>query len=103
MVRMIESLYDTLERVAYQFSCGTPDSELGSQCGLLKVQASKTMEYCAREAAQILGGSSLVKEGQGKVVERLYRNVRQTAIPGGSEEILLDLAMRHTIAKASRL
>ena len=33
-------------------------------------------------------------EGQGAIVERLYREVRGTAIPGGSEEIMLDLAMR---------
>ncbi len=35
-----------------------------------------------------------MKEGAGKVVERLYRDVRASAIPGGSEEILLDFAMR---------
>ena len=33
-------------------------------------------------------------EGQGATLERLYREVRETAIPGGSEEIMLDLAMR---------
>ena len=30
-------------------------------------------QYCAREASQILGGSSIVKEGKGKVIERLVR------------------------------
>ena len=45
--------------------------------------------------AQCLQGSSFVEgEGQGATVERLYREVRGTAIPGGSEEIMLDLAMR---------
>ena len=29
-----------------------PDAKLGAQCGLLKVMASKTFEFCAREAAQ---------------------------------------------------
>jgi hypothetical protein len=82
---------------------------------------------------QIFGGSSIVREGKGKIVERLYREVRprshrveyhawyhtvtavrypqracfwprpvfqtvrqvrSAAIPGGSEEILLDFAMR---------
>jgi hypothetical protein len=28
------------------------------------------------------------------MVERLYREVRGTAIPGGSEEVMIDLAMR---------
>jgi alkylation response protein AidB-like acyl-CoA dehydrogenase len=89
MARLIESLHDNLERVAYSFSKGIPDFKMGGACALLKVQSSKTFEYCAREASQIFGGNSIVKEGRGKAVERLYREVRGTAIPGGSEEILL--------------
>ena len=58
------------------------------------MQGSRTFEYCAREASQIFGGSSYVREGRGAVVERLYREVRGTAIYGGSEEIMLDLAMK---------
>jgi len=40
------------------------------------------LEFCAREASQIFGGSSIVKEGKGKIVERIYRVVRSSAIPG---------------------
>lgn len=100
MVRQIESAQDSLERIAFQFSKGVPDQRLGGQCALLKVQASKTFEYCAREASQIFGGNSIVKEGRGKLVERMYREVRASAIPGGSEEILLDFALRQVISKA---
>jgi alkylation response protein AidB-like acyl-CoA dehydrogenase len=100
MARQIESLYDSLERVAYSFSEGVPDTQLGGQCALLKVQASKTFEYCAREAVQIFGGSGIVKEGRGMLVERLYREVRGVAIPGGSEEILLDFAIRQALSKS---
>jgi len=39
-----------------------------------------------------------VREGPGKLIERLYREVRASAIPGGSEEVLLDLAARQAIA-----
>ena len=35
-----------------------------------------------------------VRDGQGAVIERLYREVRGTAIYGGSEEIMIDLAMK---------
>ena len=38
---------------------------------------------------QVFGGSSLVRDGPGKLVERLYREVRASAIPGGSEEVRL--------------
>lgn len=56
---------------------------------LLKVQASETMEYCAREASQILGGASYLRDNK---IERIYREVRVNAIGGGSEEIMRDLA-----------
>jgi len=102
MARQIESLHDNVERIAYQFRCGVPDSQLGSQAALLKVQASKTFEYCAREASQIFGGNSIIKEGKGKTVERLYRGVRAQAIPGGSEEILLDLAIRQAASRSRK-
>ena len=94
MARQIEAVHDNIERIAYSLSNGVPDRALGSQCALLKVQASRCFEYCAREAVQIFGGSGIVREGAGKLVERLYREVKATAIPGGSEEILLDLAIR---------
>lgn len=58
---------------------------------LLKVQASQTMEFCAREASQILGGASYLR---GNRIERIYREVRVNAIGGGSEEIMKDLASR---------
>jgi len=103
MAFRIESLQDNLEKVAYQFSQGVPDKEMGEMCALLKVNASRTFEYCAREASQIFGGSSIVREGRGKVIERLSREVRSSAIPGGSEEILLDFAMRSTLSKAKKL
>ena len=58
---------------------------------MLKVQASETLEYCAREAMQILGGIGYMR---GNRVERIYREVRVNAIGGGSEEIMRDLASR---------
>ena len=48
---------------------------------LLKVQATQTMEFCAREAMQILGGAGYMR---GNRVERIYREVRVNAIGGGS-------------------
>jgi len=100
MSRQIEALHDMNERIAYQYARGIPDARLGRDCALLKVMCSKTFEYCAREASQVFGGSSIVREGPGKLVERLYREVRASAIPGGSEEILQDLAARQAIARA---
>lgn len=58
---------------------------------LLKVQATETLEFCAREAMQVLGGAGYIR---GSRTERIYREVRVNAIGGGSEEILRDLASR---------
>jgi len=65
--------------------------EPAGDIALLKVQCSQTMEYCAREAMQILGGIGYMRGGR---VERIYREVRVNAIGGGSEEIMRDLAAR---------
>lgn len=62
-----------------------------AELAMLKVQATETMEYCAREAMQILGGAGFIR---GHRVERIYREVRVMAIGGGSEEIMRDLAAR---------
>ncbi len=53
-----------------------------------------------REASQIFGGLAYTRGGQGEKVERLYRDVRAIAIGGGSEEVMLDLAMRMAMSKA---
>jgi len=103
MARQLEALQDFLDKVCFLFSNGVADVKLGGHCALLKVQASKTLEYIAREASQIFGGNSIVKEGKGKLVERAYRDVRASAIPGGSEEILLDFAMRQVASIANKL
>ena len=86
--------------MCYQISQGGADADLGGTCALLKVNASKIFEFCAREASQIYGGSAVVREGKGMLVERLYREVRAAAIPGGSEEILLDFAIRSAVKQA---
>jgi acyl-CoA dehydrogenase len=58
---------------------------------MLKNQATQTLEYCAREAVQTLGGAGFIR---GSKSERIYREVRVNAIGGGAEEIMRDLAAR---------
>ena len=92
MSRMVNATKAYMELLTWKVMNGEkPIADLS----LLKVQASKTMEYCAREAMQIFGGAGYLRanSGPGKV-ERIYREVRVNAIGGGSEEIMLDLASR---------
>ncbi len=57
----------------------------------LKFFATKSLEFCASEAMQILGGAGYLR---GNPVERVYREVKVMAIGGGSEEIMRDLAVK---------
>lgn len=100
MGRSVMATHAALEDLTYQFKKMPKKLQplaLGGHTALLKVQATKTMELCAREAAQVLGGCSYTRGGQGEKVERLYREVRAYAIPGGSEEIMMDLGVRQTM------
>lgn len=58
---------------------------------MLKVLATTTMEYCANEAMQVLGGAGYLR---GSKVERIYREAKVMSIGGGSIEIMKDLAAR---------
>ncbi|MEP3654739.1 MAG: acyl-CoA dehydrogenase family protein [Litorimonas sp.] len=88
MYRRVIAGQALLDNCAWRVKRGeTPIAELS----LLKVEATQCMEYCAREAMQILGGAGFIR---GHRIERIYREVRVMAIGGGSEEIMLDLAAR---------
>jgi len=95
MARMCEATQAWVENITYQMNTMSKEEQnqrLGGHIALLKVQSSKAAEYCAREALQVFGGAGYTRSGQGEKVERIYREVRAYAIPGGSEEIMLNLA-----------
>jgi acyl-CoA dehydrogenase len=93
LVRQIEATQAWVDLLALQHKNGTGEP---ASYAMLKVQATRTMEAVAREAAQVLGGASFLR---GSKVERIYREVRVNAIGGGSEEILLDLAGRQLFGR----
>ncbi|KAF2452345.1 acyl-CoA dehydrogenase/oxidase [Lineolata rhizophorae] len=100
MARQIEASYNWLENLVFQCERMHETEamlKLGGAIAGLKAQATTTFEFCAREASQIFGGLSYSRGGQGAKVERLYRDVRAYAIPGGSEEIMLDLSIRQAL------
>lgn len=88
MLRQIEAARAYRDAIGWRILHG--ESPIAEVC-MLKVQATTMLEFCAREAAQILGGASYQL---GTAVERIYREVRVLAIGGGSEEIMRDLAAR---------
>ena len=88
MAMRINATQAYLESLAWRVEQG--ERPVADVC-LLKNQATQTMEFCAREAVQILGGAGYLRGGK---VERIYREVRVNAIGGGAEEIMRDLAAR---------
>lgn len=88
MYMKIEASQAYLEKLAWRIEQG--DNPVADVC-LLKNQSTLTMEYCAREAVQTLGGAGYLR---GPKSERIYREVRVNAIGGGAEEIMRDLASR---------
>ncbi|MBY0421126.1 MAG: acyl-CoA dehydrogenase family protein, partial [Parvularculaceae bacterium] len=69
MLRQVHASTAFLDWCAWRVRDGaSPIAELS----LLKVQATRTMEFCAREAMQILGGAGFIR---GQRMERIYREV----------------------------
>jgi alkylation response protein AidB-like acyl-CoA dehydrogenase len=104
MARHLEATSNWLENVTYQMnkmSHKEQAAKLGGPIALMKAQSTQTFEYCAREAAQIFGGLAYTRGGQGEKVGRLCREVRAYSIPGGSEEIMLDLGIRQAMKRAN--
>jgi acyl-CoA dehydrogenase len=88
MSARIDATRALIQQIAWNINEGEiPVAEISKA----KVFASRSLEFCAGEAMQILGGAGYLR---GNRIERIYREVKVMAIGGGSEEILRDLAAR---------
>jgi len=97
MIRELEALQAWVETTAYQLNNMTFDEQvkyLAGSIGMMKAHSTRVFELCAREAMHVFGGLGYTRNGQGERVERLYRDVRSITVPGGAEEVLLDLGVR---------
>ena len=83
MIRVTEATYANLENITAMMKAMSREEQnakLGGHIALLKVQATKSLEFCAREAMQVLGGTGYSRgvctSAQfGEKVERIYREV----------------------------
>lgn len=69
----------------------------------LKVLAGRTLEVVNREAQQIMGGLGYSKSGRGVRIEQISRDLRVMVVGGGSEEILIELAVNQELRALKRL
>ena len=97
MKMRIESTRAWLHAVAARADAGdrgdkaAKGAEWVAQVCLLKNHATQTMQFCADQGVQILGGMGFMR---GTHCERIYREVKVMTIGGGTEEIMKELASR---------
>lgn len=88
LVRLLQVGYSFLD---YCVWAQEQEQSSAAQLSMLKVQATTTLETCAREALHVLGGTAYAGNSR---AERIFRESRIFALGGGTEEILRDLAGR---------
>jgi len=94
MARVVMATHGLIASIAEDMD-GDDYNRIAGRVALAKVQATRTLEFCSREASQILGGRSYLRGNHiGGRIERCWREVRVFAIGGGSEEIMLELGSR---------
>lgn len=92
MAMRIDAARTLVYDLAYRFEHKLDDpARLVARICLAKVQATRTMQFCADQAVQLLGGMGFMR---GTRSERIYREVKVMMIGGGAEEIMKDLAAR---------
>ncbi|KAL2194053.1 acyl-CoA dehydrogenase/oxidase [Corynascus similis CBS 632.67] len=97
---LLESLTAWVEQFAFMMTKlphQQADMMLGGPTALLKAHAGMVFKECADTAVLLFGGNGFTRTGQGQLVEMVYREVMGSRIPGGSEDVLLDLAVRQLV------
>lgn len=117
----LESHWAWIEQFTYSLTKMTEqeaNTELGGLTALLKAHAGRVIESCASTSILLFGGNGYTKSGQGEIAERkssplqtfspiptiigIYREVPGARIPGGSEDVMLDLAIRQLVKNFQR-
>ncbi|OOQ91326.1 hypothetical protein PEBR_00284 [Penicillium brasilianum] len=102
MAREVEALQSWIETLIYQLTqlpTHTATALLAGQTAQLKAHSGIVLERVVSQAIQLLGGPGLTRGvgGRGERVERIWRDVKAITVPGGSEDILLDLSIRRAV------
>ena len=98
----IEPAFAFLEQLVwlYEQNRRHPDRamNIGGMTALLKVMSTRTLEFCVREAQQVMGGLGYARgDGKGGRIEQISRDVRMFVVGGGSEEIMVELALKQEV------
>lgn len=95
---MIEPAYAFMEQLVniIELTKDRPndDVRIGGMTALLKVMSTRALEKSIREGQQILGGAGYNRAGKGARIEQISRDARVHVVGGGSEEIMMGLALQ---------
>ncbi|KAK5154347.1 hypothetical protein LTR04_006055 [Oleoguttula sp. CCFEE 6159] len=98
----LETLQAWLDQFLHQMdhlAKSEADVRLGGLTALVKAKAGMVLNECAQTAVLLFGGNGYTRTGQGELVEKIYRDVMGARIPGGSEDVMLDLAIRQLVKR----
>jgi len=101
----LESHWAWIEQYTYmmtQLSESQANAELGGLTALAKAHGGRVLQECASTAVLLFGGNGYTRSGQGEVAERVFREINGARIPGGSEDVMLDLAIRQLVKNFQR-
>ncbi len=101
----LEALQAWIYQIVYSLnhmSKQEADAKLGGLTALLKAKAGIVLNDCAQTAVLLHGGNGYTRTGQGELVEKIYRDVMGARIPGGSEDVMLDLSIRELVKRYQR-
>ena len=87
----IEASRAWLDKLSVQADAGQTGPGWVAEVCMLKNQSTQTMQFCADQGVQILGGMGYMR---GSACERIYREVKVMTIGGGAQEIMKELAAR---------
>jgi len=96
----LEMHWSWVESFCYQMtklSAAEANVKLGGLTALVKAEAGIVLDECARCAILLFGGNGYTTTGMGEIAEKIYREVPGARIPGGSEDVMLDLAIRQLV------
>nr|POE47606.1 acyl-coa dehydrogenase apdg [Quercus suber] len=94
---LVESQWAWVESFVYQMCNMTKadaDVELGGLTAGCKANAGIVLKEAADCAVLLFGGNGYTRTGQGSIAERMWREVNGNRIPGGAEDVMLDLMVR---------
>ena len=102
---LLETQWAWVEQLVYAMTRlprESVDAEIGGLSALCKANAGIVIDECARCAVLLFGGNGYTRTGQGEIVERIYREVNGVRVPGGSEDVMLDLGVRQLVKNYER-